>query len=196
MRGSGWMHDRACVRAAAPRTRRHALPNDVSSDSHGYICNDERHDHGEAFRLRRSTQLSRHGFVSRALFGSRVRATEVISVKAYPGFDLVDNHHADFATLTPASPLSVRPRSEGVLKVRREKRLIRESSRWRPRWRVRFLPDGRRTPNRLRRAAGELQFCRTPLLMNGYTQRAMRAAYEQYADPDLNHLPSDKRSDV
>src|SRR5258707_422066 len=80
--------------AAAPRTRRHALPNDVSSDSHGYICNDERHDHGEAFRLRRSTQLSRHGFVSRALFGSRVRATEVISAKAYPGFDLVDNPHA------------------------------------------------------------------------------------------------------
>jgi hypothetical protein len=28
--------------------------------------------------------------VSRALFGSRVRATEVISVKAYPGFDLVE----------------------------------------------------------------------------------------------------------
>jgi hypothetical protein len=75
---------------AAPRTRRHALPNDVSSDSHGYICSDERHDHGAAFRLRRPTQLSRHGFVSRALFGSRVRATEVISVKAYPGFDLVD----------------------------------------------------------------------------------------------------------
>ena len=66
---------------AAPRTRRHALPNDVSSEQDGYICKDERHNHGAAFRLRRPTQLSRHGFVSRALFGSRVRATEVISVK-------------------------------------------------------------------------------------------------------------------
>src|SRR3979411_929169 len=65
---------------AAPRTRRHALPNDVSSERDGYICKDERHNHGAAFRLRRPTQLSRHGFVSRALFGSRVRATEVISV--------------------------------------------------------------------------------------------------------------------
>ena len=66
---------------AAPRTRRHALPNDVSSERDGYICKDERHNHGAAFRLRPPTQLSRHGFVSRALFGSRVRATEVISVK-------------------------------------------------------------------------------------------------------------------
>jgi hypothetical protein len=42
----------------------------------------------------RPTQLSRHGFVSRALFGSRVRATEAILVKAYLGFDLLDNSHA------------------------------------------------------------------------------------------------------
>jgi hypothetical protein len=113
-----------------------------------------------AFRFHRPRRLSRHGFVSRALFGSRVRATEVISVKAYPGFDLVDNPHADFPTLNPAaSPRNLRPRSEGVLKVRRKKSLIRESSRWRPRWRVRFLPDGCRTPNRLRRPNRDRCMC-------------------------------------
>src|ERR1700716_4257804 len=110
MRACGRMRPRMFPRG--PRTRRHALPNDVSSERDGYICNDERHDHDAAFRLRRPTQLSRHGFVSRALFGSRVRATEAISVKAYLGFDLVDNPHADFATLNPASPRSLRPRSE------------------------------------------------------------------------------------
>src|ERR1700730_17621432 len=83
-----------------------------------------------------------------------------ISVKAYPGFDLVDNPHADFPTLNPAaSPRNLRPRSEGVLKVRRKKSLIRESSRWRPRWRVRFLPDGCRTPNRLRRPNRDRCMC-------------------------------------
>jgi len=67
----------------------------------------------QAFRLRGPTQLSRHGFVSRALFGSRFARPR--RFRSRPILDSISwiTPHADFAMLCPACDLPRSHRANG-----------------------------------------------------------------------------------